>query len=35
VGLEVAIYNPALDPEGAAGNVLVDILSTALTPDSM
>nr|WP_294814786.1 arginase family protein [uncultured Sphingomonas sp.] len=34
VGLEVAIYNPALDPEGAAGNVLVDILSTALAPDS-
>ncbi len=30
VGLEVAIYNPALDPDGAAGNVLVDILSTAL-----
>lgn len=34
VGLEIAIYNPTLDPDGAAGRVLVDILSTALAPGS-
>lgn len=30
VGLEVTIYNPALDPEGEAGRALADILSPAL-----
>lgn len=30
VGLEVTIYNPRLDPDGAAGRALVDLLSAAL-----
>jgi arginase len=30
VGLEVTIYNPRLDPDGAAGRSLVDVLSAAL-----
>jgi arginase len=30
VGLEITIYNPALDPEGAAGRALTDILVNAL-----
>ena len=30
VGLEVAIYNPALDESGDAGRVLVDVLTGAL-----
>jgi arginase len=31
VGLEVTIYNPALDADGAAGRVLTDLLVDALT----
>jgi arginase len=31
IGLEVAIYNPRLDPDGAAGRGLVDLLAAALT----
>jgi arginase len=30
VGLEVTIYNPRLDAEGAAGRILADILASAL-----
>ena len=30
VGMEVTIYNPALDPDGAAGRGLVDALAEAL-----
>jgi arginase len=30
VGLEVTIYNPRLDPDGAAGRLLADILTNAL-----
>lgn len=30
VGLEVTIYNPALDADGSAGRALVDILASAL-----
>jgi arginase len=30
VGLEVAIYNPELDPDGSAGRKLADVLGTAL-----
>jgi arginase len=31
-GLEVTIYNPALDADGAAGRVLVDVLVAGLSP---
>lgn len=31
VGLEVTIYNPGLDPDGAAGRMLADILADVLT----
>jgi arginase len=30
VGLEVAIYNPTLDDDGTAGQLLTDVLATAL-----
>jgi len=32
VGMEVTIYNPALDPDGAAGRALTDLLVDALAP---
>jgi arginase len=32
VGLEVTIYNPALDEDGAAGRELTNMLVTALGP---
>jgi arginase len=32
VGLEVAIYNPSLDPDGSAGRTLTDLLVTGLSP---
>lgn len=32
VGLEVTIYNPALDHDGAAGRLLVEVLARGLTP---
>lgn len=32
VGLEVTIYNPSLDPGGAAGRALADLLAEALRP---
>ena len=31
VGLEVTIYNPALDADGRAGKILVEVLAAALT----
>jgi arginase len=31
VGMHVGIYDPELDPSGAAGRALVDALVTALT----
>jgi arginase len=31
VGLEITIYNPALDTDGRAGSLLVDVLATALS----
>ena len=30
VGLEVTIYNPALDPDGSAGRTLTDLLVETL-----
>ena len=30
VGIEVTIYNPALDPERRAGKLLADVLADAL-----
>ena len=32
VGLEITIYNPALDPDGTAGRGLVECLARALNP---
>jgi arginase len=32
VGLEVTIYNPALDNDGAAGRMLTKVLVDALSP---
>jgi arginase len=34
VGLEVTIYNPALDPEASAGRILTQILVSALRPEA-
>jgi arginase len=31
VGIEVTIYNPALDPDGRAGKLLTDLLVRALS----
>ena len=31
VGIEITIYNPALDPDGRAGNLLTDLLVRALS----
>jgi hypothetical protein len=31
-GLEVTVYNPALDADGAAGRVLVEVLVDGLSP---
>ena len=33
VGMEVTIYNPELDPDGAAGRALTDLLVSALAPN--
>ncbi|GFE81109.1 arginase [Steroidobacter agaridevorans] len=34
VGIEVTIYNPALDPDGRAGKLLTDLLVSALSGDT-
>jgi arginase len=34
VGLEVAIYNPRLDPDGRAGRALTDVLVSAINPSA-
>jgi arginase len=31
VGIEITIYNPALDPDGRAGKLLTDLLVRALS----
>jgi arginase len=31
-GVEVTVYNPALDTDGAAGRILADALVAGLTP---